>query len=84
MTHSMEKRLGDIFSLSHSPRDSEERRGLGFFFFFSLQKLNLYTAVLNCLMYACLNETMTAALFSSAFSPFTASALCLEPSSHLR
>lgn len=30
MTHSVEKRLGDIFSLSHSPRDSEERKGGGF------------------------------------------------------
>lgn len=75
MTHSVEKRLGDIFSLSHSSRDSEERRG-------GLQKLNLYTAVLNWLMCACLTGTKSA-LFFSLLLTVMASTLSLYHSRHL-
>lgn len=42
MTHSSEKRMGDIFSLSHSPRDVRVRKRKG-----DEEKLNMYTAVLN-------------------------------------
>lgn len=60
MTHSVEKRLGDIFSLSHSPRDSEERKGGGFT---KVEPLHRSAKLLD-VQYACLNGTKSAPFFS--------------------